>query len=159
VVLLDEVQRYAGAAGRFVADLLRAGGLGTDRDPIPVAFTYRKDHNYAEPFDQVRKALDAVSNWAHRVELQPLSEARTDRSIYLHLLLQRSPPLVPAADLQPADLDEWFDIIHDATASGYPSHLKSTAVPLKIALRACQKANVIVEADDEQVLKALDVSA
>ena len=60
VVLLDEVQRYAGAAGRFVADLLRAGGLGTDRDPIPVAFTYRKDHNYAEPFEQVviRRGMD-----------------------------------------------------------------------------------------------------
>ncbi len=156
VVLLDEVQRYAGAAGRFVADLLRAGGLGTDRDPIPVAFTYRKDHNYAEPYEQVRKALDAVSNWAHRVELEPLTEARTDRSIYLHLLLHRTPPLVPATHLLPSDLDGWFEIIHDATAAGYPSHLKSTAIPLRIALRACQKANVIVEADDEQVLEAME---
>jgi hypothetical protein len=155
VVLLDEVQRYAGAAGRFVADLLRAGGLGTDRDPIPVAFTYRKDHNYAEPFEQVRRAIEAVSNWAYHEELQPLSEARTDRSIYLHLLLHRTPPLVPSPHLKWADLDEWFEIIHDATGAGYPSQLKSTALPLKVALRACQKASVIVEADDEQVLKAL----
>ncbi len=156
VVLLDEVQRYAGGVGRFIADLLRAGGLGSDRDPIPVAFTYRKDHNYAEPFEQVRKALDAVSNWACRAELEPLSEARTDRSIYLHLLLHRTPPLVPAADLPTADLDGWFEIIHDSTAAGYPSHLKSTSIPLKIALRACQKAKVIVEADDEQVLEAME---
>ena len=45
------------------------------RIPIPVAFTYRKDLNYAEPYEQVRKALDAVSNWAIREELQPLREA------------------------------------------------------------------------------------
>ena len=155
VVLLDEVQRYAGAAGRFVADLLRAGGLGTDQDPIPVAFTYRKDLNYAEPFEQVRKALDAISNWAFHQELHPLREALTDRSIYLHLLLHRSPPLVPSAHLKAEDLDAWFGIIHDATAAGYPSRLRSTAEPLRIALRACQMASVIVEADDEQVLKAL----
>ncbi len=156
VVLLDEVQRYAGAAGRFVVDLLRSGGLGTDQDPIPVAFTYRKDPNYAEPFEQVRKALDAVSNWAIREELHPLREAGTDRSIYLHLLLHRAPPLVPSATLAARDLDEWFAFIHDATGAGYPSHLKSTARELRIALRACQMASVIVEADDEQVLSALE---
>jgi hypothetical protein len=156
VVLLDEVQRYAGAAGRFVVELLRAGGLGTDQDPIPVAFTYRKDLNYTEPYEQVRKALDAMSNWAIREELQPLVEAVTDRSIYLHLLLHRAPPLVPSITLGSRDLDEWFEIIHDATGAGYPSHLKSTATGLRIALRACQKASVIVEADDEQVLQALE---
>ncbi|HTV03387.1 MAG TPA: CHAT domain-containing protein [Luteitalea sp.] len=155
VVLLDEVQRYAGAAGRFVADLLRAGGLGTDQDPIPVAFTYRKDLNYAEPYEQVRKALDAVSNWAIRQELHPLREAATDRSIYLHLLLQRTPPLVPAPNLDQAKLDDWLGIIHDATAMGYPSQLKSTADGLRVALRACKMASVIIEADDEQVLAAL----
>lgn len=156
VVLLDEVQRYAGAAGRFVVDLLRAGGLGTDEDPIPVAFTYRKDLNYAEPYEQVRKALDAVSNWAIREELHPLREAVTDRSIYLHLLLHRAPPLVPSVSLQADDLDEWFEIIHDATSAGYPSLLKSTAPGLRIALRACQKASIIVEADDELVLQTLE---
>ncbi|BCS35919.1 hypothetical protein TBR22_A51540 [Luteitalea sp. TBR-22] len=156
VVLLDEVQRYADAAGRFVADLLRAGGLGTPQDPIPVAFTYRKDPNYAGPFEQLRTALDAVSNWAFREELHPLREALTDRSIYLHLLLQRTPPLVPARAVPPQELDEWFALIHEATADGYPSHLKSTAGQLRIALRACRQASVIVEADDEQVLQALE---
>ncbi len=134
----------------------RAGGLGTDQDPIPVAFTYRKDLNYTEPYEQVRKALDAMSNWVIREELHPLVEAVTNQSIYLHLLLHRAPPLVPSITLGSRDLDEWFEIIHDATGAGYPSQLKSTATGLRIALRACQKASVIVEADDEQVLQALE---
>ena len=63
VVLLDEVQRYAGAAGRFIIELLRAGGLGTEQDPIPVGFTYRKDL-------ELRRAVRAGAQGARRrVEL------------------------------------------------------------------------------------------
>lgn len=154
VVLLDEVQRYAGAAGRFVVDLLRAGGLGTEQDPIPVAFTYRKDPNYAEPYEQVRKALDAVSNWAIREELQPLREAVTDRSIYLHLLLHRAQPLMFAPTLALLD-DRFYVSIHRATASGYPSQFRERAEPLNSVLLTLQDANMLVPATDEDVLATL----
>lgn len=154
VVLLDEVQRYAGAAGRFVVDLLRAGGLGTEQDPIPVAFTYRKDPNYAEPYEQVRKALDAVSNWAIREELQPLREAVTDRSIYLHLLLHRAQPLMFSPTLSLLD-DRFYVSIHRATASGYPSQFRERAEPLNTVLLTLQDANLLVAATDEDVLAKL----
>lgn len=154
VVLLDEVQRYAGAAGRFVVDLLRAGGLGTEQDPIPVGFTYRKDANYAEPYEQVRKALDAVSNWAIREELHPLREAVTDRSIYLHLLLHRSQPLMFSPTLSLLD-DRFYISIHRATASGYPSQFRERAEPLNTVLLTLQDANLLVAATDEDVLSTL----
>ena len=144
VVLLDEVQRYAGAAGRFIVDLLRSGGLGTEQDPIPVAFTYRKDLNYAEPYEQVRKALDAVSNWAIREELQPLREAVSDRSIYLHLLLHRAQPLVFSPTLALLDVDRFYNSIHRATASGYPSQFREKAEPLNNVLLTLQDVNVVV---------------
>ncbi len=154
VVLLDEVQRYAGAAGRFVIDLLRAGGLGTEQDPIPVAFTYRKDMNYAEPYEQVRKALDAVSNWAVREELQPLREAVNDRSIYLHLLLHRDKPLMFSPTLPLLD-DRFYASIHRATAAGYPSQFREHAEPLHTVLLTLQDANLLVAATDEDVLSAI----
>ena len=155
VVLLDEVQRYAGAAGRFVAELLRAGGLGTEQDPIPVAFTYRKDLNYAEPYEQVRKALDAISNWAIREELHPLREAVSDRSIYLHLLLHRAQPLVFSPTLALLDVDRFYNSIHRATASGYPSQFREKAEPLNNVLLTLQDADVVVPATDEDVLSGL----
>jgi hypothetical protein len=155
VVLVDEVQRYAGAAGRFIVDLLRAGGLGTEQDPIPVAFTYRKDMNYAEPYEQVRKALDAVSNWALREELQPLREALSDRSIYLHLLLHRAQPLVFSPKLALLDVDRFYNSIHRATASGYPSQFREKAGPLNNVLLTLQDVNVVVRATDEDVLSKL----
>ena len=62
---------------------------------------------------------------------------------------------MPAANLPAGQLDGWLGIIHNATDRGYPSQLKSTAPALKIALMACQLANVIVEADDERVLAGL----
>ena len=155
VVLLDEVQRYAGAAGRFIVDLLRSGGLGTEQDPIPVAFTYRKDLNYAEPYEQVRKALDAVSNWAIREELQPLREAVSDRSIYLHLLLHRAQPLVFSSSLPLLDVDRFYNSIHRATASGYPSQFREKAEPLNNVLLTLQDVNVVVRATDEDVLSQL----
>jgi hypothetical protein len=155
VVLLDEVQRYAGAAGRFIVDLLRSGGLGTDQDPIPVAFTYRKDSNYAEPYEQVRKALDAVSNWAIREELQPLREAVSDRSIYLHLLLHRAQPLVFSPTLALLDVDRLYSSIHRATAAGYPSQFREKAEPLNNVLLTLQDMNVVVAATDEDVLSKL----
>lgn len=157
VVLLDDIHRYAAAAGRFVAQLLTADGLGTSEDPIPVVFTYRKEPNYPEPFEQVKQALDEVSNWAIREELQPLRDALTDRSIYLHLLLHRDPPIVPANDRRGKDLDPWFALIHDATGGGYPSQLQSSATELGVALRACLLAEVFVAGDDERVLQALAV--
>jgi len=155
VVLLDEVQRYAGAAGRFIVDLLRSGGLGTEDDPIPVAFTYRKDSNYAEPYEQVRKALDAVSNWAIREELQPLREAVSDRSIYLHLLLHRAQPLVFSPTLALLDIDRFYNSIHRATAAGYPSQFREKAEPLNNVLLTLQDVNVVVLANDEDVLSQL----
>jgi hypothetical protein len=155
VVLVDEVQRYAGAAGRFIVDLLRSGGLGTEQDPIPVAFTYRKDMNYAEPYEQVRKALDAVSNWALREELQPLREAVSDRSIYLHLLLHRAQPLVFSPTLALLDVDRFYNSIHRATASGYPSQFREKAEPLNNVLLTLQDVNVVVRATDEDVLSKL----
>lgn len=154
VVLLDEIQRYAGAAGRFVVDLLRAGGLGTEQDPIPVAFTYRKDANYAEPYEQVRKSLDAVSNWVIREELHPLREAVTDRSIYLHLLLHRAQPLMFSPTLALLD-DRFYISIHRATASGYPSQFRERAEPLNTVLLTLQDANLLVAATDEDVLSTL----
>ena len=48
--------------------------------------------------ERERKRLQPLVDRIHAEEekLQPLSEARTDRSIYLHLLLHRTPPLVPS---------------------------------------------------------------
>ena len=154
VVLIDEVQRYAGAAGAFVAQMLRSGGLGTEQDPIPVAFTWRKDLNYAEPFEQIRKALDAISNWAIREELQVLGEAVTDRSIYTHLLLHRAQPLVFATSVPLMQADRFFNSIHRATA-GYPSQFREKAEPLNNVLLTLQDASVVVLATDEDVLRAI----
>jgi hypothetical protein len=155
VVLLDEVQRYADVAGRFVTDLLRAGGLGTLQDPIPVAFTFRKDPNYAGPFEQIRTALDAVSNWAIREELRPLSEAISDRSIYLHLLLHRPRPLVPVPSLAERQVDLLYQNIHRATSEGYPSHFRETAQRLGDALKILQDYSIVQPATDEDVIRTL----
>jgi len=155
VVLIDDLHRYGAAAVSLIEQLVTSDGLGTPDDPIPLIFTYCKDAARAQTFEALRRSLDRVSGWAVREELHPLREALIDRSVYLHLLLHRQPPIVPSGRGASQDLEAWLSGIHTVT-EGYPSQLHSSAADVTAVLRLAATLGPFIEGNDEQVLRALE---
>jgi hypothetical protein len=152
VVLIDEVHRLDSAANIFVNDMIDSAGLGSDDDPVPVVFAFSGfslNPAYNSTIQALRDFLEKGSRYVAHLTLGPFRRPKDEWLLFQQFLLSQSPPLIIPEEKE-GDTDEFYDMLYDSI-KGVPSQL--TGIEIEWAIRAAKSVKVLVEANDDEVLR------
>lgn len=152
IVLIDEAHRFDEAAREFVHNMIDSAGLGSDANPVPVVFTFsavnvRPEYNAA--VQVLQEFLDRRPLYVNRLSLGAFRPPKDEWILFQQFLLYQDPPLIIRQDKEDQSRDV-YEALYDET-KGVPSQL--TGVEVKAAIRMAKKTGVLVEADDNEMLK------
>jgi hypothetical protein len=149
LVLVDGAHWFGEVAG-FLG-LLKPQGLGEGTRPLPVIFTCSVVGTAPAAIKRdLESFFKEKSGYVRVMDLAALADDEVERQlVYQQFLLGWSPPLVINRRVSPREEKDFLDSLHDEVR-GIPSFFEA----IRPMLNYARKRQVVVEANDEDFLKA-----